>query len=77
MSTTTTPLQRTIIDDFETMVMALITEIARFSADGPGPDGTLEEAEANIRRLRTLSAALNAALQNVQRPLFTSLATVR
>ncbi|MGF6981433.1 hypothetical protein QFZ99_000909 [Paraburkholderia atlantica] len=68
MSTTTTnaaPLQRTIIDDFETMVMALISEAARYSAEGPGPGGTVEEAEGNIRRLRTLSAALNAAVQNV------------
>ncbi|MGF6986554.1 hypothetical protein QFZ99_006095 [Paraburkholderia atlantica] len=71
MSTTTTnvaPLQRTIIDDFETMVMALITEVARYAADGPGPGGTVEDAEANIRRVRTLSAALNASIQNIQRP---------
>lgn len=60
------PMQRNVIDNFETLVHQLIAEAARYVAEGPGEDGTEEAAQANIRRLRTLSSALNAALQSIQ-----------
>lgn len=58
--------RQSIIDEFENIVHQLITEAARYVAEGPGPGGTEAEAQANIRRLRTLSAALNAAVMSVQ-----------
>lgn len=58
--------RRSIIDDFENIVQQLIAEAARYVAEGPGPGSTEAEAQANIRRLRTLSAALNAAVMSVQ-----------
>lgn len=57
--------QRTIVDDFESIVMSLIAEAARYAAEGPGPGGTVADAEGNIRRLRVLSAALSTAVASI------------
>lgn len=66
MAQTQIPSQRGMIDDFEDKAMALMREFARYAAEGPGADGTEEEASANIRRLRIIVSSLNAALQGLQ-----------
>lgn len=69
MAQTQQPAPRSnIIDQFQTLVLVLIQECARYSAEGPGPDGTEEEASGNIARLRSLTAALNGAINAINRP---------
>lgn len=55
-------MPRTVVDDFQTIVTQLIQEAAAYVAAGESDP----ETESNIRKLRVLSTALNAALQSVQ-----------
>ncbi|MEX3929759.1 hypothetical protein AB4Y36_38110 [Paraburkholderia sp. BR10936] len=50
-----------VMANFEAIVLQLITEVAAYTA-GSAAD---EAAEANIRKVRTLTAALNAAVMAV------------
>ena len=55
-------MARNVIDNFEQIVQQLIGEAAAYVAGGEQD----EETDGNIRKLRMLSNALNAALNSVQ-----------